>query len=840
MVYAFSDGNPLYEYMVFVLVLLASIAAFTAGPVLRQAGVIIHRIAEFSRQRRALSEHGLTADLRRVDLFRIIVGALATFRYGEMLTIAISGTNVAATALAAGATLVAACVTLGLFTPVSVFVLMSTSNIIFDNYLGASTLGTMVMSICLMTVLLAPGGLTLSIDAVLVNKRAIGKLIRTLRALTGPASEDRILVAKLCGLFAYFCVCLYSVAWHTTDEAWMSGLIISWVMLSPAANPDFFSHMWSFYNFFPWGFVALGKFAIAGMFAWYVLTLPGIFMGRWVRAFTIIWGLLFFLISALVLPLQYLGWYELAFWFLLFAYGRPFGSRSGPELAVLFDDRCNLCDRTVKTLAQMDLFSRLEFRPIRRNIEFANANGVTLEEGLTDLVGVDLTDGSRVSGFDLYYSLTSRMVLLWPMRPILWIARMTGVGPAIYRYIADRRTKLFGVCEFSNIPDRYIRPASLSPHDLAKDTVASPFFAGMVLTLLVLAMAFLVRLPIGTTDPDARPIAGMSKSIFGSSSMAFGINKINVFNAPDLALFRFGSTMYFYPDGVDLTSPSPLDDENDDDLLFNYSDQETYFLTSHMRRMSRMNFGCDREMAKATLPTYATISRTPAGEIPQQDVVLEFRISTWPSAKDLQSYSALEFQTWPLCRYRLNLRDGTVKDFVFVQSGLDEAVRQKGFPPILNAKFAEAATKFPCRYAAAFTYITAGPQPLDERGKKFTDAVLQLPEDAFGRFPSDCFLDTWKIINDRPDLFTGNNITITQENCEIGVEFLRRLQQSVLSDAALTAEIGAGRQRAERAASQTNSTQCLRAAFESWRTYWSAVVRPGYAANQLNTVGAAE
>ncbi len=695
MVYAFSDGNPLYEYLVFVLVILASIAAFNAGPILRQADGITHRIAEFSRRRRALSEHGLTADLRRIDLFRIIVGALATVRYGEMLMMAMSGTNLTATALAAGATLVAACVTVGFLTPVSVFVLMSTSNIIFDNYLGASTLGTMVMSICLMIVLLAPGGLTLSIDAVLVNKRWIGQLIRKLRALTGPASEDRILVAKLCGLFAYFCVCLYSVAWHTTDEAWMSGLIISWVMLSPAANPDLFSHMWSFYNVFPWGFVALGKFTIAGMFAWYVLTLPGIFMGRWVRMFTIIWGLLFFLISAIVLPLQYLGWYELAFWSLLFAH--------------------------------------------------------------------------------------------------------------------------------SNIPDRYIRPASISPHDLAKGKVSSPFFAGTIVTLLVLAIAFLVRLPIGTTDPDARPIAGMSKSIFGSSAMAFGIHKINVFNSQDLAVFRFGSTMYFYPDGADLTSPFPLVEEDVDGVPFNYSDQENYFLTSHMRRMSRMNFGCDREMAKATLPTYATISRTAAGEIPEQDVVLEFRITSWPSAKDLRSYSALEFQTWPLCRYRLNLRDGTLKDFAFVQSGLDEAIRQKGFPPILNARYAEAAAGFPCRYAAAFTYITGGPQPSDEQGKKFTDAVLQLPADEFGRFPGDCFLDTWKVINDRPDLFTGNNITITQENCELGVEFLRRLQQSVLSDAALTAEIGAGLQRAERAASEKNTTRCLNAAFESWKTYWSSV-----------------
>lgn len=821
MVYAFSDGNPLVEYLVFFVVLSASTALFYFGKPLRVVEGATHCIAEFTRRRQALTEHGLTADLRRIDLFRIIVGGLATFRYGKILAISMLSGDLWTIGLTATATILAVCITVGFMTPLAVFVLMSASNLIFDNYLGASTLGTMVMSICLLVILLAPGGLTLSVDALLVRTKIPGNIIRILRHIVGNPNEDRLLVAKLCGLFAYFCICLYSVAWHTTDDAWTSGLVISWVMLSPIANPNYFEHMWDFYNGFPWSFVALGKIAIAGMFVWYVLTLPAIFMGRWIRLFMIIWGLLFFLISALVLPLQYLGWYELAFWFMLFACGKPFGSRSGPELAILFDDRCNLCDRTVKTLARVDIFGRLEFRPIRRNIEFATANGVSLQQGLADLVGVDLTAGERVSGFTLYYSLTGRVFLLWPFRPLFWLGVVTGIGPVVYRYIADRRTKLFGVCEFSNIPDRYMRPALSS--ELMGTEKATPIFHGMVTTLIVLAAAFLVRLPIASTDPDSRHHAYLSKSVFGASPAAFGIHKINVFNSQDIALFRFGSAIGLLPDGINLTSPSGIIEHTPHTLVADFSDAETYFLTSHMRRMSRVNFGCDRDFAIATLPTYASVYRLPTGDVPTQDVVLEFRIAAWPSANDLKTYSGLQFQTWPLCRYRLNLTDGKLKEFVFIQSGLNEAVRQKGFPAVLNAKHGEVASNFPCRYAAAFANIIAGPQPVDEKGQKFTEGLKALPADVFGRYPADCLLDTWKLVNDRLDLFTGANLDINEDNCALGVEFLRLLQLSASTDTVLSSQIARDWEHSKMAAGERNFEECLQAAFGGWNTYWSTV-----------------
>lgn len=825
MIYAFSDGSPVGEYLVFLAVLSMSIILFLSRRALVKAEEALAGLARFARSRHALPEQGLVSDLRRIDVFRIIVGAMATWRYGKIFIVSLAIQETTTSLLAAAATLLAIFVTTGFLTPASVFILMSTSNVLFDNYLGASTLGTMVLSICLLVILLAPGGLTLSLDAVLQTSRPFSSIIAGLRRISGPAHGDRIIVAKLCGLFAYFTVCLYSVSWHSLDEAWTSGLVIAWVMLSPIANPQFSAQMWDTYNLVPWLFVSVARLSMAGMFVWYVLTLPGIFMGRWFRVFTVAWGLLFFLISALVLPLQFLGWYELAFWFVLFAQGKTFGSASGPDLAVLFDDRCNLCDRTVKTLARIDVFGRLEFRPIRRNVEFANRNGVTLEEGLTDLVAVDLSDGSRVSGFDLYYSLTGRLFLLWPLRPALWIASVTKIGPKLYRYIADRRTKLFGVCEFSNIPDRYIRPVTISGDRI--DGRATPFTAGLVLTLAILGSAFLLRLPIGTVEPEIRPVASVARSLFGASPAAFGIHKINVFNTQDLAIFRFTNEIFPYHEGFDLTSSEPTIKSDNNRLKKVMSDKQSYFLTSHMRRMSRMNFGCDRQFIVDTLPVWRDSYTLSDGAVPSEDVIIELAISSWPTADDLRANAVMQKVSWPLCRFRVNLKQQSVSELVFVQEGLNESVRQKGYPPILRADHAEAAIDFPCRYAAAFTNLIANPQSNSQQSSEFTTQLSQLGEDRYGRFGADCLLETWQVLHQWPDSFLQKHYSsIDPGSCELGLELMRRLKNSYPAPVKSSQIIETHLQNGEKAAAASDNLQCLEESRAGWDSYWAAMLMP--------------
>ncbi|MCB5177769.1 hypothetical protein, partial [Microvirga lenta] len=84
MLNAFSDGNPLYEALVFLLVLTAFVALMASGLMRDRMWNAIEKIAQFSRTRRALPEHELLLDLRKIDLARILTGILATWRYAEV------------------------------------------------------------------------------------------------------------------------------------------------------------------------------------------------------------------------------------------------------------------------------------------------------------------------------------------------------------------------------------------------------------------------------------------------------------------------------------------------------------------------------------------------------------------------------------------------------------------------------------------------------------------------------------------------------------------------------------------------------------------------------------
>ncbi|MCH3797064.1 DCC1-like thiol-disulfide oxidoreductase family protein, partial [Campylobacter jejuni] len=80
---------------------------------------------------------------------------------------------------------------------------------------------------------------------------------------------------------------------------------------------------------------------------------------------------------------------------------------------------CNLCDRTVRSLAWLDIFGRCEFLPIRRNLDFAQRHGITLEQGLTDLIGIETDSGKSEhhAGYALYLLLSKRLLLLWACYP---------------------------------------------------------------------------------------------------------------------------------------------------------------------------------------------------------------------------------------------------------------------------------------------------------------------------------------------------------------------------------------------------------------------------------------
>jgi predicted DCC family thiol-disulfide oxidoreductase YuxK len=187
------------------------------------------------------------------------------------------------------------------------------------------------------------------------------------------------------------------------------------------------------------------------MIAWEALFIPLVLWSRVTRFLAVGWGFLFICASSLLLSVQWPPIFEFLLWALLF--WRSFGvnAQDRAALDVICDDRCNLCDRTVRFIRGFDLFRVARFRPVSDNKTALRQLGVPIERAMTDLVGVDAHTGSLFIGYGFYVELSKRILFLMPLWPVLVLATFLRVGPLLYRAVADHRTQWFGVCTRSSV-----------------------------------------------------------------------------------------------------------------------------------------------------------------------------------------------------------------------------------------------------------------------------------------------------------------------------------------------------------------------------------------------------
>lgn len=790
---AFSDIGPLAEYLIFVAILTMSL--IVVGRSTRVAEWVTRTcqtVAGWARKRNAFPDTEVARELRRVDIARIALGVLATLRYSDILTSAIRNGSQDAIILSSIGAILSLLILTGFLTPIALLLLMSTANVLIDNALGASTLGTMILSISLLSLFIVPAGRTFSIDSYIFKRGGMGSgLINAMYRLFGSVSSDRIIIGKLAGALAYYCLCLYSVSWHIHDPAWVSGYVLSWIMLSPAANPHYSNLAWDIYQYSPFLFINFFRLSILGMVLWYILFLPGLFAGKLVRTVIILWGLAFFLISTFVLPLSYLGWYELIFWFFLYAYIPASSASVKRNLSILFDDRCNLCDRTVKVLSWIDVFGLLTFMPIRRNIETASRYSVTLEEGLTDLVGIEEATGKRYDGYALYETLATRLVILWPVWPFLWLGRKLHIGPAVYRFIADRRTKLFGVCEFSTIPDRFTRFSAESDINPRESTAAfSVATKGVLLTLIIMVVLFGFRMPTFSPRVDEQIPGSWVKAVVGSAPLAFGIGKIDVFNESDLSLFTLKFESAIVPKiGTELSNKAFNNGAPITGRIFAMGDQQRYTIIKFSRVMSRMNLGCDMNFWDNVSKLYVNALTSSVRSIPDSDLLLIVNRIGWPTANDFQAYRYVSPETNVLCTGRIDIQTGKLEELTFNQAGVDAALRSNGYTPYLKAATALVALNYKCRIDAAWLNVLILNDAALSARPGLVEETKDLYIQRYGEFQIGCMSRVMEIMQANRDLDEYALTRSDPELCEIGVQMSKAHADAALLDEEFHAEI---------------------------------------------------
>jgi predicted DCC family thiol-disulfide oxidoreductase YuxK len=380
---------------------------------------------------------------------------------------------------------------IGFLTPIAIGYLFLFHTYVHDILLDTFTLGSCVAQILMMLFLFIPSGRRLSLDSLIMRTQSIGSaFLRGLYAFFGEPTVNRIATVKFFAFISYGLLCMYSVYEHFLDPYWMNG----------TANVLLLSSNWltAPYKLFRELFTTYGSTAIFIsmvtlyiMMLWELVIIPFTLIKGITRYFVIAWGLAFFVVSIAILQLSWLPHYQFALFALFFWPGWLLNRGGARSLELYYDDRCNLCDRTVRIIKLVDWFEVVQLRPMSRNAELIASRGLTSEQVFDDLHGHDPATGRTFAGYDLYIQLAARILILAPLWPILLLGRWLRVGPMIYAYIAKRRRKIFGVCELPtvNLAAAHARE-SLAPVISKKSTLMIAFAATYAIFLAVYLIKF--------------------------------------------------------------------------------------------------------------------------------------------------------------------------------------------------------------------------------------------------------------------------------------------------------------------------------------------------------------
>lgn len=520
---------------IFFLTLAAAIAVVGLPSVGASIALALNKIATALQQRGSFRSNAVV-EAPKFAVIRIAFGTLLTIR-AYWLIYYMSYSDWADWHVAIPALSAAACgilVAVGLFTQPTLIFLMLFQWHTGDAYLASYTLGNDVAAAFSLLLIFANAGAHLSVDSQLRrSKLRLGSIISATYYRDGLPPTATLQIAKLLSLSAYWCVCLYSLGIHLGEPAWMQGYAGPQLLANEFMSRfgSEFTVLFSSSTFA----VVMSRFALWAMLPWYLLLLPCVLIGGLFRTYAITWGLMFFLLSSTILRLGWLAEFEFLFFAALF-WDRAFLSGSN-RLQVAYDDRCNLCDRTIQFIKLVDIFGRVQMRPLSKNGAWLTSVGIDPADAQKDLYGYKSgSSASPSKGYDFYLLLTRDVLLLLPLYPVLLIGSFLG-GRLVYRFVADRRTALFGVCQIPSPKREYTYATSDGAPPIS---VKSGDMIGAVLIQLIgLAAAYVVTIPTPyffmTAPKPVQSVLGFAKPLANAAHI-YGIAPINVFNRTDLAM----------------------------------------------------------------------------------------------------------------------------------------------------------------------------------------------------------------------------------------------------------------------------------------------------------------
>ena len=304
----------------------------------------------------------VTNEFNKFALIRILFGLVLIWRGFSNLDLFILEDTTSAIGAWQIAEIVAGfLITFGLLTQFAFIFLILFMWHLGDGIIKKATLGNDIAAMLALFLMLVNSGRFLSIDFLLLN--SYPKLHKFLLYSKDFLSYQEVFLSKFIVLTAYWAVCVYSVTMHLDESSWLDGTAGP-LLLSNNFMATF--HEATTYLFTNFSFsVYLAKVSLWIMMFWYPLVLPFVLIGGFFRKYIIIWGYLFFILSLVFLQLGYLAEVEFLLWFGLF--WSSFGINKNAYLDVYYDDRCNLCDKTIQLITLIDIFGIVKLKPLSKN-----------------------------------------------------------------------------------------------------------------------------------------------------------------------------------------------------------------------------------------------------------------------------------------------------------------------------------------------------------------------------------------------------------------------------------------------------------------------------------------
>jgi len=123
--------------------------------------------------------------------------------------------------------------------------------------------------------------------------------------------------------------------------------------------------------------------------------------------------------------------------------GQRLEARRG-RIQVFYDGLCPLCRRTIRLLACLDLFARLEFLDFRRLDlnDYNRTHKLNLTSGDLEEEMYVVSRGSAYRGFKAYRIIVLVLPAFWPLAPWLFLPGISSLSALVYRFVARNRLKL--------------------------------------------------------------------------------------------------------------------------------------------------------------------------------------------------------------------------------------------------------------------------------------------------------------------------------------------------------------------------------------------------------------